>query len=45
MDVAESFVLHTDSRCNLEKPNFSFDSDTHNDRSILSEIEFLGWKA
>ena len=40
MDVGESFVLHIDSRCNLEKPNSSFDSDTHNDRSILSEMKF-----
>ena len=37
MDVGESFVLHTDSRCNLEKPNSSFDSDTHNDHLIQSK--------
>ena len=37
MDVDESFVLHTDSQCNLAKPNSSFDSDTHNDHSIQSE--------
>ena len=37
MDVDGSFVLHTDSQCNLAKPNSSFDSDTHNDHSIQSE--------
>ena len=37
MDVDGSFVLHTDSQCNLARPNSSFDSDTHNDHSIQSE--------